>query len=301
VREIWKEGRVQKPNGMGADVDVKVFPRPVQESLPVWITVSGKEETFIDAGRIGTHILTHLLWQDTEELKHKIGLYRQSLVNHGHDPAKFKVSVMVHTHIGGSNEAVKSTVEKSLKDYIKSSVHLINAMTKSTKDEPNTRETVGRYHNHDGKVSDSLMTELLDLAFERFFENAALLGTPEKCSRIIEKLKDYGVNEVACLIDFGITNSEMMQGLRELALMSKNYFSFASYAPKIHFPGHSPEALEGCAGLPSVRKILVTASRLEQHAGYLHTNYKEGRVEYIKSSVHTPPQRDYNKLLTENF
>jgi alkanesulfonate monooxygenase SsuD/methylene tetrahydromethanopterin reductase-like flavin-dependent oxidoreductase (luciferase family) len=61
------------------------------------------------------------------------------------------------------------------------------------------------------------MQDLLELAFENYFQNASLLGTPPKCAAMIKKISDAGVNEAACLIDFGIDFESTMQSLEHLA------------------------------------------------------------------------------------
>jgi hypothetical protein len=46
------------------------------------------------------------------------------------------------------------------------------------------------------------MEDLLDLTFERYFHTAALMGTVAGCTEFVWQLKEIGVDEVACLIDF---------------------------------------------------------------------------------------------------
>ena len=45
---------------------------------------------------------------------------------------------------------------------------------------------------------------ILDFAFQRYFEDSGLFGTVEDCLDRVEELKRIGVDEVACLIDYGI-------------------------------------------------------------------------------------------------
>ena len=46
------------------------------------------------------------------------------------------------------------------------------------------------------------MEELLDIAFDRYFATASLMGTPEDCADLAWDLHAAGVDEIACLIDF---------------------------------------------------------------------------------------------------
>ena len=46
---------------------------------------------------------------------------------------------------------------------------------------------------------------LLDRAFEDYACGKALIGSPESCARVIERLQRIGVDEVGCFVDFGVT------------------------------------------------------------------------------------------------
>jgi natural product biosynthesis luciferase-like monooxygenase protein len=215
VRRLWEGQKVTFKNGLGNDVQVAIYPKPVQKKLPVWITVAGKVETFIDAGKIGANILTHLLWQNTDELIEKIAAYRKSLKENGFDPRSGIVSVMAHTYLGEDNETVKEKVRQPLKNYIRSSTQLIQAMVKSN-DQTIAFKDKGRYGSVNGEIPEHLLDELTEIAFHRFFDHAGLLGTIEKVKEMIRKLKSYDVDEVACLTDFGLGRQDILQGLTYL-------------------------------------------------------------------------------------
>ena len=44
----------------------------------------------------------------------------------------------------------------------------------------------------------------MDHAFDRYFDTAGLFGTPQKAAALVEELRGLGVDELACLIDFGV-------------------------------------------------------------------------------------------------
>lgn len=56
-------------------------------------------------------------------------------------------------------------------------------------------------------------TYFLDMAYERYVQSSALIGTPESCAPILDKLQAIGVDEIACFIDFGIAPEGVLQGL----------------------------------------------------------------------------------------
>lgn len=260
VKELWKGGRLEMKNGMGQDIQVGIYPKPIQSALPVWVTVSGKIETFIDAGKIGANILTHLLWQDPSELVEKIAAYRQTLKENGFDPESRIVSVMAHTFIGDDEEEVKKIVRKPLKDYIKSSVHLIEAMTKSNQ-QSSQKDVIGRYGKVEEKVPEHLLEELLEIAFNRFFDHAALLGSMEKCHGTLKKLRGYGVDELACLIDFGLDGETIKKGLKKLTSFKERYDPRKIRKYKATLLSCNPDSLKKLAGsspMRSLKKIVVS-------------------------------------------
>jgi hypothetical protein len=42
------------------------------------------------------------------------------------------------------------------------------------------------------------------------------MGTPESCVRLVEQIAEAGVDELACLIDFGLPTNEVLAGLESL-------------------------------------------------------------------------------------
>jgi len=61
------------------------------------------------------------------------------------------------------------------------------------------------------------MEGILDFAFLRYFNDSGLFGTPEDALARIAQLREIGVTEVACLIDYGIPAQTVLDGLRPLA------------------------------------------------------------------------------------
>ncbi|MBB6131863.1 MupA/Atu3671 family FMN-dependent luciferase-like monooxygenase [Mucilaginibacter lappiensis] len=228
VKKLWQGEKISIKNGLLQNIEVEIFPKPIQTSLPVWVTVSGKIETFIDAGKIGANILTHLLWQDTNELMIKISAYRQALKDSGFNPLSRQVSVMAHTFLGEDNDEVKNAVRGPLKKYILSSTNLIQSMVKSNIESDKSKDIAGRYGSENTTISDSQLDQLAEIAFDRFFDHASLMGTIQKAALMIEKLKSYDIDEIACLIDFGMSQHEVLKSLTYLNTLKNKYEEFRS-------------------------------------------------------------------------
>jgi natural product biosynthesis luciferase-like monooxygenase protein len=210
VQRLWRGESIPGHDGVGKEIELRIFPKPIQPELPIWLTCSGGPEMFEKAGELGFHCLTALLTQSIEEVAPKIKLYRDALARHGHDPHSGKVTMMMHTFIGEDAEAVLQKVRAPLTKYLKSHLNLIETGAQSLDLELDVRE-----HEDPEKYRDQLAA----FAFQRYYRTASLIGTPTSCMKMIEKLKAIGVDEVACLIDFGVDVDSVLESLDHLVVL----------------------------------------------------------------------------------
>ncbi|WP_082503006.1 MupA/Atu3671 family FMN-dependent luciferase-like monooxygenase [Methylobacterium sp. Leaf100] len=217
VRRLWRGEAVPFEAPGGGTVDVVTQPRPVRRELPVWITTAGNPESFREAGRLGANLLTHLLGQSIDELAEKIALYRGALVEAGHDPAAHTVTLMLHTFLGEDRDAVRALTREPMRDYLRSAAALIKQYAWAF---PAFKRPTGITQPMAidlRAVAPEEMDAILDFAFERYFEDSGLFGTEADALARVAQLKDVGVDEIACLIDFGLPTATVLDGLRPLA------------------------------------------------------------------------------------
>lgn len=81
-----------------------VFPRPVQEKLPVWLGVGGTPQSFVRAGVLGLPLMVAIIGGEPHRFRPLIDLYRQAGLQSGHKPEELKVGVHVLGHIADSSE-----------------------------------------------------------------------------------------------------------------------------------------------------------------------------------------------------
>lgn len=222
VQRLWSAEAITAKDGSGNTIELKVLPRPIQPELPIWITCSGDPEMFVSAGQRGFNVLTALLTQSVDEVAEKIAAYRQSLVQHGHDPATRQVTLMLHTFVGEDLDYVLNKARAPLCSYLKAHVGLIETMTRSLK--------------IDVGIDEGYLDDLVAFAFERYYQTASLIGTPEKCLGLIRRLKQIGVDEVACFIDFGIDTPSVFDSLEHLSRLRdlSNHPDENSNGPLVH-------------------------------------------------------------------
>ncbi|MGO4833165.1 MupA/Atu3671 family FMN-dependent luciferase-like monooxygenase, partial [Rhizobiaceae sp. 2RAB30] len=216
VRRLWRGEKVEFDFGKGK-VDVVTQPRPVQAELPVWVTTAGNPETYREAARLGANVLTHLLGQSIEELADKIRIYREALVEAGRNPADHKVTLMLHTLLGADREEVRAQAREPMKDYLRSATALIKqyawAFPAFKKPQGIAQPMDIDLQSLDGDELDAI----LEFAFLRYFEDSGLFGTVDDALSRIEQIAAIGVDEVACLIDYGVPSDIVLERLVPLA------------------------------------------------------------------------------------
>ncbi|HEY0510563.1 MAG TPA: MupA/Atu3671 family FMN-dependent luciferase-like monooxygenase [Thermoanaerobaculia bacterium] len=206
VRRLWRGERITVRGGAGNEIQVELFPRPVQPEVPVWVTCANNPQTFEDTGRIGANVLTSLIGLSPEVLAQRIALYRDSRARAGHDPKSGQVAVMLHTFVGDDLARVKETVRAPFCDYLRSHTELLTSLARSL------------HQSFDEEsFSKEDLEELLMMEFERYFQSGSLLGTPESCLAMVHRLREIGVDEVGCLLDFGVDVPSVMDSLQHLA------------------------------------------------------------------------------------
>jgi natural product biosynthesis luciferase-like monooxygenase protein len=228
VRRLWRGERVPLPGPFGKDVAIKIFPRPVQRELPLWLTAAGNPETFQMAGKFGMNLLTHLLGQSIEEVSKKIELYRSAWTEAGH-AGRGHVTLMLHTFVGDDLESVKAVVREPLIEYLRKSADLIKGYAwafSAFKHHAKSKEELDF-----STLPKEEMDALLEHSFQRYFETSGLFGTPESCVKIIEHLRANDVDEVACLIDFGVDHEVVLEHLKQLDTLRQAVSKGANVQP----------------------------------------------------------------------
>lgn len=202
-RQLWKGQSIERTNGRGETLQVRIFPTPVQEDVELWFTSSGSVDTFRRAGEAGVHVLTHLLGQDLTELGEKIRAYRESRTTAGY-ATPGKVTLMIHTFLHEDEAEARRLAREPFKAYLRTSTELWAQLFASM--------------NLDvqGDLNPQDMESMLDLAVERYFERSGLFGSPASVMPLVRDLMHLGVDELACLIDFGVPTDQALQGLQSL-------------------------------------------------------------------------------------
>ncbi len=96
-------GRLRAPlNGAG------IYPRPVQDPLPVWVAVGGSPQSVVRAGMLGLPLTLAIIGGQPERFAPLIDLYRQAAREAGHDADQLPVGINTHAFVGETSAAADS-------------------------------------------------------------------------------------------------------------------------------------------------------------------------------------------------
>ncbi len=206
MRALWRGEKQSFRNHKGEMVDIEIHPRPVQKEMPLWLTAAGNPETFAAAAKLGCGVLTHLLGQTFEDVAEKIRAYRVAWREAGH-PGTGTVTLMLHTFVGEDEDFVRETAREPMRGYLRSAADLVKraswyfpTFVQKAGEQGMTPQQV--FEKEELKPEE--LEALLDFAFERYYRESGLFGTVETCKQIVRNVAAIGVDEIACLIDFGI-------------------------------------------------------------------------------------------------
>jgi natural product biosynthesis luciferase-like monooxygenase protein len=205
VRRLWRGEEIDVIDGNGSPARVRVYPQPVQEEIPVWVTSAGSPETFRMAGATGSGLLTNLLGQELSELGPKIASYRAAAEEASGGASSGHVVLMLHAFLDDDADRAREIVREPFCAYLRSSFGLIaGSVLGDNQIDPST-------------ISDEDVDFLVRRSFDRYFETSGLFGTLEMAEATLARLAAMGIDEIACQIDFGIEPSVALGGLTQLA------------------------------------------------------------------------------------
>ena len=95
----WKGEHRPELTGQG------VYPRPLQNPLPVWLGVGGTPESFVRAGMLGLPLMVAIIGGDPRHFKPLIDLYRKAGQQAGHAPEQLKVGLHCIGFVGTDDRA----------------------------------------------------------------------------------------------------------------------------------------------------------------------------------------------------
>jgi probable LLM family oxidoreductase len=84
-----------------------VYPRPLQNPLPMWIAVGGTPQSVVRAATLGLPMALAIIGGAPERFVPLVDLYREAARRAGHDSARLPVSINSHAYIADTPEQAR--------------------------------------------------------------------------------------------------------------------------------------------------------------------------------------------------
>ena len=115
-------------------VNKGVYPRPVQDKLPVWIGSGGNVQSVERAGRLGLPLVLAIIGGKPQNFAPLVSIYKRALADAGHDPSQFPVAS--HSH-----GFVADTTQDAIDKFYEPTAHVLNILGRERGWPPYTRES----------------------------------------------------------------------------------------------------------------------------------------------------------------
>ena len=168
-----------------------VYPRPMQNPLPIWLGVGGTPESFARAGVLGLPLMVAIIGGESRSFRPLVDLYRESGRRAGHAPERLKVGL----HSLGY---VAETTEQAIDDYFPGYARNFTKIGKERGWPPVTRARFDA---------------------QRGFHGALLVGNPEEVAEKIVRHSESlgGVSRVTFQMDSAdLTHEKYMRSIELL-------------------------------------------------------------------------------------
>ncbi|MFT4415572.1 LLM class flavin-dependent oxidoreductase [Fredinandcohnia humi] len=167
-----------------------VYPRPVQNPLPVWIGSGGNSESVVRAGLLGLPLVLAIIGGSPLQFAPLVELYKKAATHAGHDATKLPVASHSHGFIADYTELAADK-------FYPSTQQAMNKLGKERGWGPYTRATFD---------------------YARSFEGALYVGDPEYvASKIIHLRKNVGITRFMLHVPVGtMPHDDVMRAIELL-------------------------------------------------------------------------------------
>lgn len=81
-----------------------IFPRPLQDPLPIWLGVGGTPASFARAGELGLPLMVAIIGGEPHRFRSLIDLYRRAGAEAGHPPEKLRVGLHMLGYVADTDQ-----------------------------------------------------------------------------------------------------------------------------------------------------------------------------------------------------
>jgi probable LLM family oxidoreductase len=168
-------------------INQPVYPRPLQDKLPIWLGVGGTPASFVRAGELGLPLMVAVIGGETHRFKPLVDLYRQAGERAGYSSEQLKVGL----HSLGY---VANTKEEAVAEYYPGYAEMFTKIGKERGFPPVSRD---RFDAQNGVTG------------------ALLVGNPEEVAEKIIRHSESlgGISRFTFQMDAGLSHQKLMNAI----------------------------------------------------------------------------------------
>jgi probable LLM family oxidoreductase len=164
-----------------------IYPRPIQNKLPIWVGVGGTPASFVRAGSLGLPLMVAIIGGETHRFKPLIDLYKQAGQKAGHAADQLKVGLHSLGYVAHSKE-------QAVADYYPGYAEMFTTIGKERGFPPVTKE---RFDMQNGELG-ALLVDSAEAVAEKILRHSEALG---------------GISRFTFQMDAGISHQKLMQSI----------------------------------------------------------------------------------------
>ena len=127
-RVVWSGEHRPPLEGLG------VYPRPLQDPLPIWVAVGGAPASAARAGALGLPMALAIIGGAPERFVPLVAVYREAARRAGHDPATLALGINSHAYVAESSD-------RAADEFFPSYAGMMNRIGRERGWPPMTRES----------------------------------------------------------------------------------------------------------------------------------------------------------------
>jgi len=114
----WTEDELDYHGRFYQAENIRLEPKPIQQPHPPVYVASNGADTFPLVGKLGHSILVTPLIITVDGVSSGLATYRETLAEHGHDPAAVKVVVNVPVYVGETEQSARAGFAPTVNNYL---------------------------------------------------------------------------------------------------------------------------------------------------------------------------------------
>lgn len=190
LMKLQKSGKVSWEGQHRAAIhNLEIYPRPVQQPLPVWIASAGSPESAVRAGSLGLPFALAMIGPVRPlQFASQVQLYKEAAARAGHDSSGLPIAAHAHGFVA-------ETTQKAIEQFFPSTYARTNVRA--------VEKGLPPYHRSDYDAACS-------------FEGALYVGDPETVAdKIIHLRKHVGITRFLLHVPHGtMPHAEVMEAVR---------------------------------------------------------------------------------------